>query len=51
MSDKEKIKVAKQYIDKQLASMKNHGCAPKGLTSNQCIKKWLRRSLRLSSNR
>ena len=35
MSDKEKIKVAKQYIDKQLASMKNHGCAPKALTSNQ----------------
>jgi hypothetical protein len=35
MSQKEKIRIAKQYIDKQLESMKNHGCAPKALTSTQ----------------
>ena len=35
MSEQEKIKVAKEYIDKQLQTMKNHGCAPKTLTDSQ----------------
>ena len=35
MSEKEKIKIAKQYIDKQLDTMKAHGCSPNSLSSNQ----------------
>jgi len=35
MSEKEKIQVAKEYIDKQLQTMKSHGCEPKTLTTTQ----------------
>ncbi|MCU1313956.1 MAG: hypothetical protein JWM54_1713 [Acidobacteriaceae bacterium] len=35
MSEKEKIQVAKEYIDKQLQTMKTHGCAPKSLSPGQ----------------
>ena len=35
MSEQEKFQIAKQYIDKQLESMKGHGCAPKTLSASQ----------------
>jgi hypothetical protein len=35
MSEKEKIQVAKEYVDKQLETMKSHGCAPKTLSQGQ----------------
>ena len=31
VSHQEKIKLAKEYIDKQIATMKTHGCAPQKL--------------------
>lgn len=35
MSENEKFQVAKQYIDKQLATMKEYGCAPKELSPSE----------------
>lgn len=35
MSNKEKFEAAKKYIDKQLETMKQHGCEPKTLSSSQ----------------
>jgi hypothetical protein len=35
MSDQEKMQVAKEYIDKQIATMKTHGCAPTTLSKQE----------------
>jgi hypothetical protein len=35
MSEQEKFKVAKEYIDKQLETMKKHGSAPKQLSKQE----------------
>ena len=35
MSEQQKLAVAKEYIDKQIATMKEHGCAPKFLSNTQ----------------
>ncbi len=35
MSEVEKMEAAKKYIDTQLATMEQHGCAPKKLSSSQ----------------
>jgi hypothetical protein len=35
MSTQEKFEVAKQYIDKQIATMREHGCAPTSLTERE----------------
>jgi len=35
MSNQEKIQVAKEYIDKQIATMKTHGCAPTSLSDRE----------------
>jgi hypothetical protein len=35
MSEAQKLEAAKQYIDKQIASMRAHGAAPKTITSSQ----------------
>jgi hypothetical protein len=35
MSEQEKMQVAKEYIDKQIATMKTHGCAPSNLSDRE----------------
>lgn len=35
MSEQQKIEAARKYIDKQLETMKTHGCAPKSLSHTQ----------------
>lgn len=35
MSEKQKLEVAKKYIDKQIQIMKDNGCAPKTISSTQ----------------
>ena len=35
MSNEEKIEAAKQYVDKQLETMKKYGSAPKELSENE----------------
>lgn len=35
MSDERKIEVAKQYVDKQLETMRKHGSAPKDLSKQE----------------
>lgn len=35
MSNQEKLQVAKEYIDKQIATMQSHGCAPKNLSQSE----------------
>ena len=35
MSEAQKLEAAKQYIDKQIATMREHGSAPKTITSSQ----------------
>jgi hypothetical protein len=35
MSHEERIKVAKQYVDKQLETMKKYGSAPKDISEHE----------------
>jgi hypothetical protein len=35
MSEAQKLEAAKQYIDKQIATMRTHGAAPKTITSSE----------------
>ncbi len=35
MSNQEKMQVAKEYIDKQIETMREHGCAPKSLSNTE----------------
>jgi len=35
MSEAQKLEAAKEYIDKQLATMRAHGCAPKTIKSSE----------------
>lgn len=35
MSNKEKLEVAKRYVDKQLATLKKYGAAPKKLSRQE----------------
>ena len=35
MSKQEKLKIAKEYIDKQIATMRGHGCALGDLSSRE----------------
>ncbi len=35
MSNEQKIEVAKQYVDKQLATMEKYGSAPKDLSDQE----------------
>ena len=35
MSDEQKFEIAKQYVDKQLATMKQHGSAPRDMSEQE----------------
>jgi hypothetical protein len=35
MSEAQKLEAAKQYIDKQIATMREHGSAPKKITTSE----------------
>jgi hypothetical protein len=35
VSDEKKIEIAKQYVDKQLATMKRYGSAPKEISEQE----------------